>query len=267
MAGGLADEDGLTVAIIGTGLIGASISKGLLASGFATETLGDDINPDALKKSKVTRQLDLLQDAEKVQIWVLATPPDAILPWLRRLAEIAGADSVITDTNSVKESIVNCVPEQLSARFVGGHPLCGTNAVGTENSNGDLFADQHWVLTPVNASETAVKRIEQMIFALDAIPVHMSPSEHDIHLAALCHVPSTLASLLDGLSRDMTFAHVCDALRSMQTGVNPELWAQILVHNRTPVIETLDAFEERLQALRAALAEEDHEAVRRILAE
>ncbi|MBL8059320.1 MAG: prephenate dehydrogenase [Chthonomonas sp.] len=265
MAGELVEEMGLTVAVIGTGLVGGSIAQGLLESGFATQVLGEDMLPEALIRAKVSRRLNLPSDAENVQIWVLATPPDGVLEWLQRLAPIASPDAVITDTTSVKESICMNVPENLRSRFVGGHPLAGS--LTHEKSSPSLFADLHWILTPNGADELAVKRIEQMVFALDAIPVHMTSADHDRHMATLSHLPGALASLFSRLGRDLAFAHLSPSNWPVHAGLNPDLWGQVLLQNRGEVQLAIDSLRQQLDVLEQALQSQDSAAIKKILEE
>lgn len=265
MAGELANEMGLTVAVIGTGLVGGSIAQGLLESGFATEVLGEDLRAEAIEQAKVTRKLDLANDAQKVQIWVLATPPDGVVSWLQQLADIAHPDAVVTDTTSVKETICKNVPDKLKNRFVGGHPLAGS--LDQEQCSPSLFADLHWILTPNGADEQAIKRIEQMVFALDAIPVHMTSEDHDRHMATLSHLPGALASLFSRLGRDLAFAHLSPSIWPIHAGVNPELWGQVLLQNRGEVQLAIDSLRKQLLVLEQALESQDAEMIRKILEE
>lgn len=261
----------MIVAVIGTGLIGGSIGKGLLESGFATQVLGYDANPDRMKDAIsgqfVSRKLDLDSDAAQVNIWVIATPPDDVVPWLHKISPYINDDTAITDCASVKVSILDEAPESIKSRFVGGHPMGGHQGEGLEHASAEMFADAHWILTPVDADESAVKRIEQMIFALDAIPVHMAPDEHDRHVATLSHLPNVLANLLGCLGRELTFAHVAGGSWRDLTrvaGGNVELWSQILLHNRSEIIVAIQELRSRLDAMEDALLNNDGDAVRRL---
>lgn len=261
----------MKVAVIGTGLIGGSIAKGLLENGFALEVLGYDANParlnEALEKRIISRKLDLDKDASSVQIWVIATPPDDVCPWLERLKDLVSADCAITDCSSVKVSIIESTPSELKSQFVGGHPMGGHQSEGLEFADPEMFADKHWILTPNGADEQSVKRVEQMVFALDAIPVHMEPEEHDRHVATLSHLPNVLANLLSRLGRELTFAHVAGGSWEDLTrvaGGNPELWSQILLHNRHEIVVAIQELRSRLDAMEEAIRSEDAEGVRRL---
>ena len=256
---------GLTVAVIGTGLVGGSIAQGLLESGFATEVLGEDLHPEALRKAKVTRRLELPIDAEKVQIWVLSMPPNSIESWLHSIADLAHPEAVVTDTSSVKEAICKVVPAPLKNRFVGGHPLAVSSA--HDKCSPSLFADLHWILTPESADEVAVKRIEQMIFALDAIPVHMSAADHDRHMATLSHLPGALASLFQKLGRDLSFAHLTPSNWPIHAGANPDVWAQVLLQNKGEVRQAIACLRQQLDDLERALSAQDLNAIKGMLEE
>ncbi len=264
----------MTVAVIGTGLIGGSIAKGLLESGFAERVLGYDADPartaQAIAGKFITRKLDLESDAASVKIWIIATPPDDVVPWLNRLAPVVSQDAVVTDCASVKGMILEGVPEVLKDRFVGGHPMAGHQSNGLDHANPEMFADNHWILTPVDAPEATIKRIEQMIFALDAIPVHMAPDEHDRHVATLSHLPNVLANLLSCLGRELTFAHVAGGSWQDLTrvaGGNVDLWSQIMLHNRHEIMVAIQELRSRLDAMEEALYDNDAEAVKRLFLE
>ena len=269
-----ANEHKMVVAVIGTGLIGGSIAKGLMDSGFATQVLGYDANPDrmreAIEGNFVSRKLNLDVDAPSVNIWVIATPPDDVVPWLRKIAPFMDDETAVTDCASVKVSILEETPDSIRSRFVGGHPMGGHHEEGLEHADPEIFADMHWILTPADADESAVKRIEQMIFALDAIPVHMAPDEHDRHVATLTHLPNVLANLLGCLGRELTFAHVAGGSWRDLTrvaGGNAELWSQILLHNRSEITVAIQELRARLDAMEDALVNNDGEAVRRLFIE
>ncbi len=265
------NSDEMIVAVIGTGLIGGSIAKGLLESGFATQVLGYDANPDrmreAIEKTFVSRKLEFEADAPSVDIWVIATPPDDVVPWLKRILPFLDAETAVTDCASVKGSILEELPEGIKHRFVGGHPMGGHQSNGLEHANAEMFVDAHWILTPFDTDDSAIKRIEQMIFALDAIPVHMAPDEHDRHVATLSHLPNVLANLLGCLGRELTFAHVAGGSWRDLTrvaGGNVELWSQIMLHNRAEIIVAIQELRSRLDAMEDALVNEDGQAVRRL---
>lgn len=261
----------MIVGIIGIGLIGGSIAMGLLESGVAVEVLGHDANPDRLRlaeeKKVISRRIRWEEDPERVDLWVIATPPDDVTPWLHKLATMARPDAVITDCASAKAMICDATPATIAARFVGGHPMAGLHIHGLENAKVGLFEHAHWILTPTDADPDAIRRVEQLVYALDATPVHMSPEEHDRHVATLSHLPNVLANLLSCLSRDLSHAHVAGGSWRDLTrvaGGNPDLWAQILTQNSHEIRLAIHELRSRLEAMDEAIVQGDRDAIQRL---
>jgi prephenate dehydrogenase len=107
-----------------------------------------------------------------------------------------GPDAVITDVASTKAALV-ARADTLGLRFVGGHPMAGTDAAGYDASVADLFVDRPWVIVPGrHADEAAVARVAELATRCRARPVTMNATEHDSAVAAISHLPLVVAAAL-----------------------------------------------------------------------
>lgn len=253
----------MNVAIIGVGLIGGSIGKGLISSNVAERVFGLDTCPGLLERAIEVKAIDEVlvatEHAPIIDLWVLATPPNAAMNWLERLPALVTDQAAVTDVVSVKNAIDRHVPDRMRRCFVGGHPLAGHANSGLEFATGDLFADRLWVLTCGDADPAAVKRVEQMVYALDAKPVVMSPAEHDRTLALVSHLPNILAKVLVAIGDRSGKSHLGGGSWRDLTRVSagdPKLWAEILLANReevrTSLAELLQGLHQIDEALEAA---------------
>lgn len=262
----------MRVAVIGTGLIGSSVSKGLRESGFAETVLGLDTNPKnsayALESKYLDGILELGSQDKEIDLWVICTPPDGVLPWLSELEHRMGGESVVTDCASVKAFLYGSLSDKMRKRFVGGHPMAGGTTTGPEGSKADLFAEHPWILTPEEAEPDAIRGAERMIYALDAIPIRMSAVDHDLHVARLSHLPTLLANLLAAMGQNLPSVHIGGGSWRDLTrvaGANPVLWEQILRHNRDEVLSAVGELRASLAEVECALAENNPEDLKRLI--
>jgi prephenate dehydrogenase len=147
-----------------------------------------------------------------------------------------------------------------AVRFVGGHPLAGSEKKGVENAHADLFVDRCTVLTPTcGTSDTALDTVANFWLALGARVKTMSPEEHDQALAMTSHLPHLVAAALAGILpadlHELAATGFRDATR-IAAG-DPAVWTPIFQHNHAAVLAALDQLEVRLRRFRAALESND----------
>jgi prephenate dehydrogenase len=153
-------------------------------------------------------------------------------------------------------------------RFVGGHPLAGTETAGVAHARADLFAGATWYLTPTALTQgTLYERLHRVISGLGARPAALDAETHDAVMASVSHLPHVLANVLvaqaarvlsaEGERLPATGPSFRDATRV--AGAHPALWTDIYLANRDALIAALDDVTERLAATRAALAAGDRE--------
>ena len=170
----------MTVAILGTGLIGGSIGLALNSAGL--EVRGFDVDPDsaarALALGAVGSVADSIAEAVAGADAVIVAVPVGKIATLVIEALDAGARAV-TDVGSVKAAVIDAVrsarPERAS-RYVGGHPMAGSEQDGLDGADADLFVGATWVLTPTSETDPAAHTsIRGVIGRLGAEVVEIPP--------------------------------------------------------------------------------------------
>jgi prephenate dehydrogenase len=173
-------------------------------------------------------------------------------------------ECVVTDVGSTKGAV--CRSAAGDARFIGGHPVCGSEARGPAHASGELFQGATWFLTPVATTDPERYRLlHGFVAALGALPIAVEPDAHDRLVALTSHLPHALANLLvnqAGFSRvdgHEPLAAAGGSLRDMTrvAGANPRVWVDIFLDNAEPVSAALAEHRRRVEQLEAALAARD----------
>ncbi len=246
----------MRVAVLGTGLIGASIGIGLAEAG--DEVVGWDPDPDALRvaeeRGAVSAATSIEDAVAGADVVVLAGPPRAVLGHVAELA----SDALVVDVSSAKQAIVAA---SRLPRFVGSHPMAGREVTGPEAATGSLFRGAAWVVVTDGAAEDDIATVEALVRRLGARPVRMTAADHDTAVAVVSHLPQLLASTLMNEASDRTDALdlVAGSFRDLTrvAASDPALWVDVLDANRDSVLSVLDDFTDRLHRLASAIANRD----------
>ena len=265
------------IAILGTGLIGASVGLALRSHGFAGEIAGWDPDSAELAIAKNRDAIDLVAGdpvaaAGRSNVVVLCGPVFTILDWLDRLAPELKAGQLVTDVGSVKRALVECARGHYnlsdSAGFLPGHPMAGKEVSGAANADANLFDGAAWLFTETPESRamhpasraiadewrTWVDNFRCRVFDLDA-------ERHDVLCAWVSHLPQFVSTALSALLQD-EFAAKDEvlpvggrALREMtRLGGSPfSMWRDIAHTNTEAIAASLLALEQRLAHLRENL--------------
>jgi prephenate dehydrogenase len=248
----------LRLAVVGVGLIGGSVGLA------ARRRLGAEVHgvdPDAgraLAAGAIDAAHDDLAGAlVGADAAFVAVPLDAVPATVAAVLAVAGDSCVVTDVGSTKRTVVDAVDDP---RFVGGHPLAGSEAHGVEHARADLFDGATWYLTPTaGTSGVLLERLHRLLVALGARPAALDAGAHDRVMAAVSHLPHVIANVLvaqaagalGGETPPATGPSFRDATRV--AGAHPALWAQIYRSNAAALAAELDAVLDRLGAVREAL--------------
>jgi prephenate dehydrogenase len=252
--------------VIGLGLIGASVALALQERGWSVT--GVDANATtvaaAIERGIVTD--GELEDS--VDLVVIATPAGAVAGVVGDvLSRSTNPEVIVTDVAGVKGSIVAQV---LDPRFLGGHPMAGSELRGLTGARSDLFQGSTWVLTPTDhTSPTTYSRLHGILREIGANVVAVSAQDHDRLVAIASHVPHLLAgSLMNEASQvaeqDAVLLQLAaGGFRDMTriAAGDPAIWPDILFENRDAVVQSLEALEGRLKDLRAALLDDHRDVV------
>lgn len=268
-----------TITIVGVGLIGGSVGLALRDRQLAKEVVGVGRNTEKLKRASELGAIDrgtasMEDGVAAAEFVVVCTPVNSIVEHVEQAATAAPRNAVLTDAGSTKREVVNLldasVNENNGPRFVGSHPLAGDHRSGCEFARADLFEKRTTVVTPTSDSEpAAVARVKAFWEFLGSRVVEMSPQVHDQALAITSHLPHLVASALadstPGEYLPLTAGGWQDTTR-VAAG-DPELWRQILMANRTAVLEAIERFDVSLAALKTALLKGDDQRLLQLLQE
>jgi len=256
-----------SLAVVGTGLIGASV--GLAARRAGVEHVSG-WDPDethlatAAERGAVAPVSDLETALAGAELALVAVPVAALPAQVRAVLDASAASCTVTDVGSTKGAVVAAAAGE--SRFIGGHPICGSEARGPQRATGELFDSATWFLTPIAATEPErYKLLHGFVSALGAIPVAVDPEAHDRLVAVTSHLPHALANILlnqAGASRidgHEPLAAAGGSLRDMTrvAGANPRIWVDIFLENRVALGDALGEHRRRIEQLEAALTASD----------
>jgi prephenate dehydrogenase len=254
----------MRIAVVGTGLIGASV--GLAARRGGADVRGYDADADSLalagERGAVAPAGSLAEAVADAEIAVVAAPV-TILPRLVEEVLAAAPDATVTDVGSTKSAVCAAVDD---ARFIGGHPVAGAETQGPAHARPELFDGATWFLTPRASSDAGRYRaLHGFVASLGAVPVAVDPEAHDRLLALTSHLPHALANLLlnqVGATRvegHEPLAAGGGSLRDMTrvAGANPRIWVDIFLENAEALRAALAEHRTRAERLESALAEGD----------
>ena len=191
-----------TVVIAGVGLIGGSVGLGLRQRFLAERVIGLDPDPLSLEAARGMGVIDEARLApdewlEEADLVVLAPPARTVVKLALSLEPYLRPDAVLTDVGGVKEPVVT---ELAHLRFVGGHPMAGSERMGVQNADASLLENAVWALTPTGATDAnALALVERVVENLGARVLRVDPQQHDRLVAAVSHVPYLTAVALTKL--------------------------------------------------------------------
>jgi prephenate dehydrogenase len=253
------------IAIVGTGLMGASVA-------LAARKRGDDVSgwdPDdaALSAAAARGALDAANSLEQAvlgaDLAIVAAPIAQLQSAVAQVLEAASPRTTVSDVGSTKASVVAAAD---APRFVGGHPICGAASRGAENARADLFEGATWFLTPTARTDAAAHRLVHGFVAdVGATPVAIAPAAHDRLVALTSHVPHVLANVITnqiGATRvegHEPLANAGGSLRDMTrvAGANPRIWVDIFLDNAEQVRAELREHRRRIEQVEHALEQGD----------
>jgi len=252
------------VGIVGLGAIGASIGLALGEAGVSVT--GFDVSRmhlgQAVDMGAVERWVPDLQSFGDCAEVVVAVPPRDVVAVASEL--LRSTDATIVDVASVKAEIVDAIRDP---RFIPSHPLRGTHLTGPKAARSDLFDGGVWVLCPHETTSCrSLAAAEGLVRKMGSEPLWMSAREHDVLVATTSHLPHLAASGLvhvlgkrDPMACRLVSGGFLDTTRIARS--NPQLWAEITMHNREEITGSIDELIELLAGVRTALAQQDHEGV------
>ena len=269
------------IAILGTGLIGASVGLALRSHGFSGSVAGWDPDLEQLHTAFSREAITVIADdpltaAAQADLILLAGPVFTILEWLDRLAPVLRQDQCVTDVGSVKGALCRHAggryngPGQPS--FLPGHPMAGKEMGGSAHADAALFSESVWLFTPCGPTEdgspgahlaapSLAEEWRSWVGKFGARIIDLDPGRHDVLCAWISHLPQLVSTAMCALLED-EFAANADllpiggrALREMtRLGASPfSMWRDIAHTNSDAIAKSLHALEQRLAHIRENL--------------
>lgn len=266
--------------IIGLGLVGGSIARGLKKANSRQWIMAVDSNEAALAEAKQDGTIDesgpLESLCRQADIIVLAVPAMATAQVVRELVDMVRDTAVITDVASVKSHIlesVNRLDDNFVRRFVPGHPIAGSEQSGYGAGDATLFQNRIVILTPQPSTHPdAVAVVNSLWRDLGARVLGMFAGRHDQLLAATSHLPHLLAfGIIDVLARqaqsDDIFRYAAGGFAdfSRLASSDARMWSDIFMTNGPALAPVLDAYIEELLLLKQVIMDADQGRLMEIL--
>lgn len=228
------------VAVVGLGQLGGSLAAALVAAGRTVT--GWDTDP-AAREAAAARGVRIAR--ELAGVVVLATPIPALTTALDDLDVDPAA--TVTDLGSVKVPVLTALGERFGGRFVGGHPMCGTERSGHAATDPELFRGARWAVCLEPGTELPRwLRVAEVALAAGASVVPLTAAEHDAAVAAISHVPHLLAAALAAAAADAGPLALALAAGSFASGTrvvasDPAFVAAMVEGNAGPTAAALAA--------------------------
>ena len=262
------------ILILGLGLIGGSIARGLKQANKEIFVSACDIEEQQLNQALADRVIDksgsLKELAPSSDILIIALPSLTTVELIPEIAQAVGKNCIVTDVASVKSPIVNAVLEQKDSfceRFVPGHPIAGSEQSKFSASHAELFLNRNVILTPhEKCSIDSISQVNELWRLLGAQVLGMGFNKHDEILAATSHLPHLLAyaavdTLADQQQSENIFKYAAGGFAdfSRLASSNAKMWSDVFIANTKATVTVLDTYIDRLQQFREQITNKNHD--------
>jgi len=263
-----------TVAIIGIGLIGSSIARGIKKYNIANKVVGYAKTLKTRKKAMDLGYMDQVFDSasdaiQNANLVILCVPVGANRDIMIEISDNLSEGTILTDVGSVKAEVIkqlhDIVPDRVS--FVPAHPIAGTEFSGPESGFAELFDNKWCILTPYEkCRKQDVEKVKNFWERLGMNVDEMSPEYHDLVLAITSHIPHLIAYNIVGtatnlaeITRREVTKYAAGGFRDFTriASSDPIMWRDIFLNNQEAVLEMLDKFSDDLSSLREAIKKKD----------
>ena len=260
------------IAIIGAGLIGASIARAAQEYGAAESVVLYDVSVDVRQRAAGIGlgniAADLGSAVTEADCVFLCVPVGALEAVAADAVPLMKAGAILTDVGSVKEQAASALSAAADGRvhIIPGHPIAGTEQSGPEAGFPTLFQNAWHILTPLAKGDAdyaeAISRLEAFWTQLGATVETMDAARHDRVLAITSHLPHLIAFNIVATAFDMETVEQGEVVKYSAGGFrdftriaasDPVMWRDVFLHNKDAVLECLGRFSEDLAALQRAI--------------
>ena len=258
------------VALIGVGLIGASLAHAIRRGGLAAHVAGTAHTPEIRNRAQALGFCDTIHDdpaaaVQQADLVVFCTPVGAFGEIAAQIGSHLKTGAILTDVGSVKMAVLRDVGPHVpdGVHFIPGHPIAGTEHSGPDAGFAELFDGRWCILTPPPATEqAAVERLSEFWRFCGSRVEIMDARHHDIVLAITSHVPHLIAYNIVGTASDLEQVTQSEVIKFSAGGFrdftriaasDPTMWRDVFLNNREAVLEVLGRFSEDLSRLQRAI--------------
>ena len=263
----------MTYGFIGLGLIGGSLAKNLKKVDPGCKIMAVSHSKETCRRALEEKIIDVICENTRdprfseCDILFLCAPAEKNISILPDLSDVIGEGCILTDVGSVKAPIHEAVKKLgLSSRFVGGHPMAGSEKSGLENATDHLFENAYYIITATeDTPPESVEVLRCLTLSLKAIPLILDPGEHDFITAAISHLPHVIAASLVNTVHDLDGKQ--EHMKTIAAGgfrditriasSSPAMWESICVENSSNISRVMDAFLDRMIEARDHMCSSD----------
>ena len=262
------------ISIIGCGLIGSSIFKGLKKVGSTKKIITYDNDKsvnEIIKKYKLSDEIfnSAGEAVKNSDLVIIATPISSFENVLNSIKDNLKTGSILTDTCSVKTG-VGKIFEKMNLKnsiCIPGHPVAGIENSGPKAGFAELFENRWTILTPnKKIDEKAVKKVSNFWESMGSKVKIMSDEDHDKILTFTSHLPHVVAYNIVKTSmsnnekvKDDIIKYSAGGLRDFTriAASDPIMWRDIFIDNSALIIQAIDKFIKNLEEFKKAISEKD----------
>ncbi|MDD2852544.1 MAG: prephenate dehydrogenase/arogenate dehydrogenase family protein [Desulfuromonadaceae bacterium] len=261
------------LAVIGVGLIGGSFAVALRKAGVVGRIIGVDTNAEnlalAFSRGLIDESApDVASAVEGADVVFISVPVCAISAVVKEIVPLLPDGCIVTDGGSVKAEVVRQCDALMptGCRFVGGHPIAGTEHSGAAAAFPELFSGKRCVLTPgATADPAALETVSLLWSAIGADVCRMEAGHHDRIFAEISHLPHAIAYTLvhavgtADVEGENVLSYSAGGFRDFTriASSDPVMWRDIAMMNRTALLASIDGFSASLAELRRRIDTED----------
>ena len=264
----------MNIAIVGMGIIGGSFAKSIKAR-TSHYVIGINRTQSVLERALADGAIDEIGTDEsltKADLIILAVYPKAAVEYIRNNGQYIRAGAVVTDSAGIKREIcpeLEALSKQFGFEYVGAHPMAGKETNGYESADSELFIGASFIITPCSADPDAVRLVADLAIEIGFGSIRITdPEEHDRMIAFTSQLPHVLAC-------SYVLSPCCPNHKGFSAGsykdvsrvanINAELWSELFLENREPLINELDILIDNIHAITDAVKANDKKRIEELL--
>ncbi len=259
------------IGFIGLGLIGGSIAKAIRETYPNTKIFAHTSHIETIKNAYTSGVIDNkdflpLSDFGALDVIFLCSPVKVNLSYLEELKPFLRETTILTDVGSVKGDIHKKIAALgLDSQFIGGHPMTGSEKIGFSYSDAALLENAYYILTKNESTDASLLNdFQNMIASLGALPLVLTPTEHDFATAAISHLPHVISASLVNLVKDNDENNILKTIAAggfkditRISSSSPVMWQNICIENKDEIKKLIGLYKDELNSFEKILEQNE----------